>query len=270
MDILPLIFLFIFGAIIGSFLNVVIYRYNTGKTVSGRSICMSCGKTLKWYELFPILSYIFLGGACSKCKAKISPQYPLVEALTGLLFVMTYMNIIPFSSQEYVLTSIYIIIACLMVVITVYDIRHKIIPDGFVYTFIFLALAKNFISNQTWFVLPSWEILIAGPALALPFLILWLISKGAWMGFGDIKLMLGMGWLLGFPLGANSVILAFWIACIITLGWLFITRKKIKPKTEVPFGPYLILGMYIVFFYHIQVIDFSLVKEILLSMVASR
>ena len=265
MDILPLIFLFIFGAIIGSFLNVVIYRYNTGKTVGGRSICMSCGKTLKWYELFPVLSYIFLGGACSKCKAKISPQYPLVEALTGLLFVMTYMNVIPITMQEYVLTSIYIVIACIMIVITVYDIRHKIIPDGFVYAFIILSLAKNFITSQDWFVFPGWEIWVAGPALALPFFILWLISKGTWMGFGDIKLMIGMCWFLGFAGGANAVILAFWIACILTLGWLFITRKKIKPKTEVPFGPYLVLGMYIVFFYHIQVIDFSLVKDILFS-----
>ncbi len=265
MDILPLIFLFIFGAIIGSFLNVVIYRYNTGKTVGGRSICMSCGKTLKWYELFPVLSYIFLGGACSKCKAKISPQYPLVEALTGLLFVMTYMNVIPITMQEYVLTSMYIVIACIMIVITVYDIRHKIIPDGFVYVFIILSLAKNFITSQDWFVLPSWEIWVAGPALALPFFTLWLISKGTWMGFGDIKLMIGMGWFLGFASGANAVILAFWIACILTLGWLFITRKKIKPKTEVPFGPYLVLGMYIVFFYNIQVIDFSLVKDILFS-----
>ena len=265
MDILPLIFLFIFGAIIGSFLNVVIYRYNTGKTVGGRSICMSCGKTLKWYELFPVLSYIFLGGACSKCKAKISPQYPLVEALTGLLFVMTYMNVIPITMQEYVLTSMYIVIACIMIVITVYDIRHKIIPDGFVYVFIILSLAKNFITSQDWFVFPGWEIWVAGPALALPFFILWLISKGAWIGFGDIKLMIGMGWFLGFASGANAVILAFWIACILTLGWLFITRKKIKPKTEVPFGPYLVLGMYIVFFYNIQVIDFSLVKDILFS-----
>ena len=265
MDILPLIFLFIFGAIIGSFLNVVIFRYNTGKTVGGRSICMSCGKTLKWYELIPVFSYLFLGGSCSKCKAKISPQYPLVEALTGFLFVFTYMNMIPVLTQEYFLTSIYIVIACIMVVITVYDMKHKIIPDGFVYTFIVLALLKNFIGTDTWFVIPTWQVLVAGPALALPFLILWIISKGQWMGFGDIKLMLGMGWLLGFAGGANAVILAFWIACVLTIGYLIYIKKRIKPKTEVPFGPYLVLGMYIVLFYHIQVIDFSLVKEILFS-----
>jgi prepilin signal peptidase PulO-like enzyme (type II secretory pathway) len=266
MEILPLILLFVFGVIVGSFLNVVILRYNTGKTVGGRSICMSCGKKLACYELIPIISYLFLLGSCGKCKSKISIQYPLVEALTGFLFAFTYMNIIPVSPQEFVLTAIYIIIACLLVIITVYDIKHKIIPNEFVYGFIFLAFIQNFIASDSWFTLPSWQIVIAGPVLALPFLILWLISKGEWMGFGDLKLMLGIGWLLGINPGANAVVLAFWIAAIISISWLLITKHSVKPKTEVPFGPYLILGMYIVFFYQIQVIDFNLAKEIIFSL----
>lgn len=266
MEILPLILLFIFGVIVGSFLNVVILRYNTGKTVGGRSICMSCGKKLAWYELIPIVSYLFLLGSCSKCKSKISMQYPLVEALTGFLFVFTYMNIIPIIPQEFVLTAIYIVIACLLVVITVYDIKHKIIPNEFVYGFIVLALIKNFTGTSSWFVLPSWQILIAGPVLALPFLILWLVSKGQWMGFGDLKLMLGIGWLLGINQGANAIVLAFWIAAIVSISWLLITKHSIKPKTEVPFGPYLVLGLYIVIFYQIKVIDLNLLREIVFSL----
>ena len=261
MDILVLVILFIFGSIIGSFLNVVILRFNTGKTVNGRSACMSCGKKLSWYELFPIFSYLFLLGVCSKCKTKISPQYPLVEAVTGFLFVFIFMNVIPVTTIEYFWTIFYLIMSCLLIVIAVYDIRHKIIPDPFVYTFALLAFVGLFIGKMDWFVVPSWSALLAGPLLALPFALIWLIAKGTWMGLGDAKLVLGLGWILGLGAGANAIILSFWIAAFISIAWLLITKHTIRPRTEIPFGPYLIIGFYVVFFYKIQVIDFGLLKD---------
>ncbi len=266
MDILILILLFIFGSIIGSFLNVVILRFNTGKSIGGRSACMSCGKKLNWYELFPILSYIFQRGVCTRCKTKISPQYPLVEAVTGFLFVLLYMYLIPVMPIEFLWIIFYLIITCLMVVIAVYDIKHKIIPDPFVYTLIVLTFVGLFIGKESWFVLPSWGALLAGPLLALPFALIWLISKGTWMGLGDAKLVIAIGWILGLGAGANAVILAFWIAAFCSIAWLLIINHSIRPRTEIPFGPYLILGMYIVLLYKIQVIDFGLMKEIVFSL----
>ncbi len=266
MDIIILVLLFIFGTIIGSFLNVVILRFNTGKGINGRSSCMSCGKKLVWYELFPVFSYIFLGGRCGKCKTKISWQYPLVEGLTGFLFVLIYMTVVPVTPMEFFQTALYLIVTCVLVVISVYDIKHKIIPDPFVFSFIALAFLSMFIGNLTWFSIPSWSHLLAGPLLALPFALIWYVSKGTWMGFGDAKLVLGIGWLLGLGAGANSIVLAFWIAAIISITWLLITKHSIKPRTEIPFGPYLIIGMYVVLLYKVQVIDFGLLKEMVFSL----
>ena len=92
-----LIFSFVLGTLIGSFLNVVALRYNTGMTVNGRSKCFSCGKNLSWFELFPVLSFLFQKGACRKCKSKISWQYPLIETLSGIIFVMIFLIFPPTS-----------------------------------------------------------------------------------------------------------------------------------------------------------------------------
>ena len=96
MNILIFVFIFLLGTIIGSFLNVVIYRFNTGRTiVKGRSICMTCNRTLRWYELIPILSYVMQSGKCLRCKEVISHQYPIVEFVTGLVFVLIAYHFLP-------------------------------------------------------------------------------------------------------------------------------------------------------------------------------
>jgi prepilin signal peptidase PulO-like enzyme (type II secretory pathway) len=105
---------------------------------------------------------------------------------------------------------------------------------------------------------------LAGPILALPFALIWLLSKGTWMGLGDSKLILGIGWFLGISAGINAIVLSFWIAAVCSVIWLFATYQKFKPKTEIPFGPYLILGMYLVLLFGIQVIDVHTIAEILM------
>ena len=277
MDLLVLLLVFIFGTIIGSFLNVVSLRFNTGKNIGGRSACMLCGKKLVWYELFPVLSYLLLKGECSKCKTKISWQYPLVETITGLLFVLIFIKVIPnfftafdsitISSIQFLWIVLYIVISCILIVISVYDVKHKIIPDPFVYAFIIISFISIFIGQQTWFMVPSLSSLLAGPLLALPFALIWLLSKGSWMGFGDAKLVLGIGWILGLGAGGNAIILAFWIAAFFSILWILITRRSVQSKTEIPFGPYLIIGMYIVLFFNVQVIDFSLALDMLKSLI---
>src|SRR3989344_4234135 len=108
-------FFFVFGAIIGSFLNVIILRYNTGLSqknsigFSGRSHCFSCGKNIKWYDLVPVLSFLFLKGRCRHCKSKISIQYPLVEFITGILFLATFLKF--FSSGFSELSIIYYLLS---------------------------------------------------------------------------------------------------------------------------------------------------------------
>lgn len=253
-----IIFSFILGAIIGSFLNVAALRYNTGMTLRGRSKCFSCGKNLEWHELIPVLSFFFQNGKCKTCKTKISWQYPVIEILGGVLFLLVFYFFPPVTIEASVFTILYLIITCLLIVITIYDIKHKIIPDAFVYPFIILSFAQLFVAPDLSFVIPSTMSLLAGPIIVAPFVLIFLISKGTWMGFGDIKLMLGIGWLLGLVPAISAITLAVWICLIVSAIWMYVVFKKVKEKYEIPFGPYLILGMYLVLFFNFKVFEFTL------------
>ncbi|MFA6227251.1 MAG: prepilin peptidase [Candidatus Paceibacterota bacterium] len=251
MSVLYLIIFFVFGTIVGSFLNVFALRYNTGLSyISGRSKCFSCGKGLLWYELVPILSFLVLKGKCYGCKSKISIQYPLIETITGFIFVMILWKV-----GFTMLLPFYLFLAGLLVVISIYDFKHKIIPDGMVFTFDMVALVLlftrfgflNTFSNH--FLLD----LLAGPILFAFFAFLWLISSGKWMGFGDAKLALGVGWLLGLSSGIMAIMLAFWIGAIVSILLIFLQKLNLSHlgltiKSEVPFAPFIILGLFIEFF----------------------
>lgn len=252
-----LLLVFFFGAIIGSFLNVVILRYRSGRTLGGRSACFSCGKHLSWYELVPIGSFLSQRGKCSGCRTKISWQYPLVEALTGFLFVFLYMH---FSYLIFTTPLLFVILFVyyatlfsVLIVLCAYDMRHKILPDAFNYGFAALAFIGMFFIQGDILVLhvPTVEQFLAGIVLPAPFAFLWLISKGKWMGLGDAKLMMGMGFLLGLSGGALAILVSFWTGAvfgvILLLGSSLFGDKRISLKSAIPFGPFLILSTIVVF-----------------------
>ena len=254
--ILTIIF-FILGTIIGSFLNVVIFRFNTERSFSGRSGCMTCQNKLCWYELIPLISFFTLKGRCRNCKAKISIQYPIVELISGLVFAglflkfqdIFYINTFVFSVSY----AYYAVMFSLLLVIAVYDFKHKIIPDTLslvfgVVTFIGLFFFSNFLFFPH---IPSVLEFLSGILLALPFAFIWLISKGTWMGLGDAKLALGLGWLLGFSRILSGAVVAFWSGAII--GFLLIVfTKKYGMKSEIPFAPFLVLGVFIAFLFELS------------------
>ncbi|MDE1988767.1 MAG: prepilin peptidase [Patescibacteria group bacterium] len=269
MDFLIWFFVFILGTIIGSFLNVVILRYNTGKSIaSGKSACFSCAKRLSWYEMFPILSFAALRGKCGSCKSKISWQYPLVEFCAGLLFLSSYLKLGSSTPKYYYLY--YLAIFSILIVIAVYDLRHKIIPDLLSFSFAFISLAwLVFIAQPTshvgWDGWANWDWwnLFSGPILALPFFLMWFFSGGRWMGLGDAKLALGMGWFLGLVSGISAVILGFWIGAAVSLLSLLAQRlnligKNLTIKSEVPFAPFLILGLLFVFFFGFDITNLNI------------
>jgi len=262
MDPYFLLLAFILGTIIGSFLNVVTYRYNTGMGIGGRSKCMTCARTLTWIELVPIFSFLAQKGACRKCKSKISWQYPLVEFLAGALFVLIFMKFPPLSFTAGIITFVQLVIASLLIVIVVYDIKHKVIPNALVYIFAIIAFVSIFLSPAgafatSFFHMPVLGDLLAGPLLSLPFALLWLVSKGRWMGLGDAKIMLGIGWVLGLNAGLSAIFLAFWIGAAISIVWVLIAYHRIEGRREIPFAPYLVLGMYLVLLFGISVIDIN-------------
>ena len=257
------IIFFVFGTIIGSFLNVVIYRFNTGKTLGGRSMCLSCGKTLHWHELVPIASYLTLRGRCSKCKSRISVQYPLVEAITGVMFLMLGFKFIPLfiMSQPFFMTAIvwYTYFWCLALVIAVYDARHTVIPEKLVWFLNLIALLSIYLFSNFQFAPhpATWGALLAGPVLALPFFLFWLVSKGQWMGLGDAKLMLGLGWLLGFGAGTLAIFFAFWIGALFSIGLLIVKGRQYTMRSQIAFGPFLVLGAFLVFVFSMTVVSFA-------------
>lgn len=272
MELFIIIFFVILGALIGSFLNVVILRYNTGKGIDGRSACFACAKTLEWYELIPVFSYLFQKGKCRKCKSSISRQYILVEILTAALFAFIAGRILlPLYEAYTVITILNIVItlaaSCLLIVIYMYDLRHKIIPDAFSYGFAFMALMRLVLYYQTnIFSMPGILDLIAGPLIALPFVLVWLISKGTWMGLGDAKLAIGIGWFLGLAGGVSALCLAFWIGAVVSIAVLIWTKYRanhakgksnLSMKTEVPFAPFLIIGLFIVYFFPMDIFHFN-------------
>ena len=266
MSLLIFIFVFLLGTIIGSFLNVVIFRFNTGRTiVTGRSICMTCNRNLRWYELIPVFSFLIQSGKCRRCASRISHQYPLVELVTGLVFAFVAFKFLPLLSASYslymFLVVLYVFIFSLLIVISVYDLRHKIIPDKLVYVFIIISFLSIFINPsllENVLVLPTFSALISGPLFALPFVLFWFFSKGRLMGLGDGKLILGIGWMLGLSQGLFAIIVSFWIGTIVSLLLLVLSKKKMSMKTEIPFAPFLIISTFVTFLFNFNI--FSLIK----------
>lgn len=248
-------FFLILGAFVGSFLNVVIIRYNTSRGISGRSGCLSCGHELAAAELIPILSFLILRGRCRHCRSRISLQYPLVELTAALVAFLTALKFdFNLSTPAFWLSLFSWFI---LIVIAVYDIRHKIIPDALVFTFISLSFLSSMIRVAAGAGL-ALEI-STGPIFFLPFLLIWLLSRGTAIGLGDAKLAAGIGWMLGLPAAAAAIVLGFWIGAIISLAAMGFSRagkrgvllqpgRQFTMKSEIPFAPFLIAGAAIVFF----------------------
>lgn len=255
----------LFGLIIGSFLNVVILRHGV-RSLEGRSACFSCASTIAWYDNVPVFSYLMLGGRCRSCRTRISIQYPLVELSVAVLFALIGGAFAPSAAPAAAIDlAISFAIGALLIAIFVYDLRHTIIPDGWVYAAALLSLAVHFFESVP-FDLPM--LVLAGPVAALPLFSLWLVSRGRWMGLGDSKLALAMGWLLGPIDGITAVMYAFILGAVVSLGillplpwyrrvlakWGLGTRsagQSFTMKSEVPFGPFLIASCIIVWLMHL-------------------
>ena len=262
------IFIFIFGAVVGSFLNVVILRLNTGQSVvSGRSKCFTCAKKLKWYELLPIASFVFLRGKCSACQTKISWQYPITEIMTGSLFLLIFnfqfLIFNEFSFYFLLSTFYFLIVFSLLIIIAVYDYRHQIIPNLFVWIFNILAFAGLFRNWKPARPAGGLEIgnfaikgILDGFILFDIFALLWGVSKGKWMGLGDAKLALGIGWLLGTAKGIAAVTLSFWVGAVAGVLLILLNKSKYGLKSSIAFGPFMILGTAISFFWGEKIIGF--------------
>ena len=238
--------IFSLGACLGSFANVCIYRLPKNKQiVSGRSFCPKCKKKINWYDNLPLISFIFLNGKCRNCNKVIPVRYLIVELITGISFLLIYLNF----KNPY--TIIFLsILSLILIMIFFIDLENFIIPDSLNFIVMGLALLKNFLPNFDTSLIHEINQSIIGGMVG--YLSIWLIiylyktfKKIDGMGFGDAKLMAGIGLLFGW----QSIPFILFVSSI--LGLIFVVPSLIKKqktmRTEIPFGPFIIAACLIYF-----------------------
>lgn len=225
------IVILLYGIVIGSFLNVCILRIPRKENIASHSHCMTCGYKLGWRDMVPVFSYIFLRGRCRQCGAKISIQYPLIEALNGVLYVIVFMaNGFTFSSVLYCLMT------SALIVITVIDERTYTIPVSFNF---FLGFIGIIMTVYDWRHILSH--LIGMICVSLFLYGLYYFSSGKAIGGGDIKLMAVAGLILGW----KNIILAFVLGCVFGSVIHTIRMKVSKKNNLLAMGPYLSAGIFV-------------------------
>ncbi len=230
------IIIFLYGLLIGSFLNVCIYRIPRNENiVTTRSHCMHCGTQIKWYDLVPFFSYIILGGKCRKCKTRLSLQYPLVELFNALL----YCSIFLVNGFNFV-SVIYCLMTSALLVLSIIDFRTYEIPFGIN---IFIGILGLIRMGLDW---TDWVNYVLGfCTVSLFLLLLYFLTKGRGIGGGDIKLMAAAGLVLGWKL----ILLAFILGCLLGSVLHVIRMRVSKADRVLAFGPYLAMGIFVSMLY---------------------
>jgi len=266
------IILFLFGAAVGSFLNVVALRYDPDKflfgkrVIGGRSHCPHCRKTLRWYELVPVLSFVIQKGKCRRCRASLNFQYPAAELVAGFLavwipiVVKSHLALTP-EVNIYVISALWVLVAWIFLLLALVDIRLHMIPDELNVLLIVLGIALPVLTpvsplgNASFMGAYSlmfglgdtvWTSRLLAALFGLAFLgILIALTKGRGMGLGDLKLAVVLGLLFGWPDIVLILLLAFVIGSAVAL--LLIGFGKQHMKGKMAFGPYMALASLLVF-----------------------
>ncbi len=234
---------FALGAIVASFVGVVVARLNTGHSfVTGRSRCDACNLPLVPHALVPLASYLLSGGKSQCCGAQLSLYAPLSELLLGALFVMSYLKL------GFTPALISLLAACsLLLALVLYDLAHQILPPVLLWPFVAVALVTGFLTA------PSIEdfklTLIAAAAIALFFIALHVLSRGRAMGLADAPLSLGLALLVGWPFAFSGLAFSFWIGSIIGITILLQRPRGSRMGVEVPFAPFLAAGFLLAYFF---------------------
>lgn len=262
MEILLSIFIFILGLCCGSFVNMLVYRVAVNYKLKNpplprlrkgekRSFCDYCGRQLSWYENIPVVSWILQKGKTRCCGKKLPVLYSIVETATGLLFLIYESRFMIYESNIFIYL-VGLVVIVFLVFSGVFDLKYMILPD--------FSTGILIISALFWLIVgaihesPLHLLSAVGSFLFLYFL--YLVTKKKGMGFGDVKLAIFMGLFLGYP----KIIVAFYMAFVVgaVLGlFLLIFNKKVNKKTPIPFGPFLILGTLVAWFWGEQIINLS-------------
>lgn len=243
------LFVFFFGTAIGSFLNVLIDRLPQEESIMGRSHCDYCKHKLGGFDLIPIISFLILKGRCRDCKEKLSYQYPLIEFLTGVVFVLTWINL---PADNFLIKYAYLTLMSSLIVVFFSDLKYQIIPDSIQIAFL---IATLFVGGAGITPYIFFLKVVAAFVIMAPILFLHVITRGRGMGFGDVKFAFIMGFLLGIKGGVLALYIAFILGAVV--GVALLVLKKTGLKSKIAFGPFLVIGVVVTLF----------AKDILLSTV---
>jgi prepilin signal peptidase PulO-like enzyme (type II secretory pathway) len=241
------IIILLFGLIFGSFLTSFSYRILKGEILpKGRSYCPKCKKQIAWYDNIPLLSYLVLGGKCRNCGKHISIRYPLIEIATGILFVFISYQL---NSDGLALQGLelqgwalpfYLLVTVILVAVFITDWEHQLIPDELSFALIVVSfLAVLFTAFDAWYIH-----MLSGFGAALFLLLLHLFTLGRGMGLGDVKLAIGIGFILGWPYTLTWLFTSFILGAIIGVALLSLGHAKFG--RHIAFGPFLILAFFVV------------------------
>lgn len=255
-----ILIMLLIGLSMGSFVNALVWRLRQCRNWwSERSECTSCHHTLAWYDLIPVISWVVLKGRCRYCQKPISPQYPLVESLTAGLFVASYL-IWPFeltSIVQWVYFGLFLAALVAMVALSVYDVKWFELPELLTVILAIIGLAMMVIRQCGVGTCTAdslgYEMALALLPIAGLYGVLFALSQGHWVGLGDVKLGIGLGFMLGWPAALVAVFLANAIGLIYVAPLMAV--GKVTPKSHIPFGPFLILASVISFFVGQGLID---------------
>ncbi len=239
-----ILLIFTYGLLIGSFLNVLIYRIPRDENIAWPgSHCTSCGHDLKWYDNIPLFSYLFLKGKCRYCGDKISIQYPVVEATNAIVYVILFLSFYSGSKLDFVF---YAMISSILIAIAFIDLKEQVIPDSLVITVLVLSIIqKSLVHFYEKVPFPLMDSLLGLFIAGGIFLLIVFFSRGG-MGGGDVTLIAALGFILGVKLVFLNIFLSFILGAVISI---FLLATKIKTRKDpIPFGPFIILGFFITIF----------------------
>lgn len=271
MDLILIFAAFGFGLIIGSFLNCLIWRLRKSETILGRSYCPQCKHQLAWYDNIPLFSFIFLKGRCRYCHKPISWQYPLVELVAGLLFALSfYYDILSQGGSvlggQFLISDFLTLIrdwflVSIMIIIFIYDLRWYLILDVVSLPACLIVLIFNlaigfYENNEILQNIPWQGLLFSGIIGSSFFLLQFIISRGKWIGGGDIRLGLLMGLALGWPSIVVALFLAYVLGSVVGLGLIAMGKKQWGSK--VPFGVFLSTATLVTLFWGKQLLAWYL------------
>lgn len=232
----------------GSFLLVVADRIVTNRSfITGRSKCDGCGHTLSWLELIPVMSYLFQKGKCKHCHTTLSIWYPLSEIITGAVFLITFLVSLHLSPM---LTVLHLIVVSCLLIIFFADRAYGIIPFPVVVIATLASVGIIVLSESSSILVHG----VSGIVASLLFFIVFFVTRGKGMGFGDVVYAFFMGFLLGFPAIIFGLYIAFITGAVVSLILVMLRKKRLRGGT-IPFGPFLVLGTFIMLIAKDQIVQ---------------